>query len=124
MHHVVLGHGGSDGLHKGFVATPPPVEQDHKLGIVLAVVVEDEPFELLLALIPPPGGLPRQRGEVGAILINNLGTDLIEALEMSMEAERNSDLIGLIRIVHLDRPGRTRQVRFSRLRFTRSRPIA
>ena len=89
----MFGHRRAGRAHQLMRPPEPAVEQEHELFVVAAVIAENETFELGIALVPRLRAMAEQRLQVIEICLGASASDLIEAGQMTGQAERGALLI-------------------------------
>ena len=98
------------GPHEHLVAQVPAVEELHQLLVVGAVVGEHELLERGVALLPGRGPPAEERPQVVEVGLGERVADLVEALQVAREAERDAQLVTLELVGDVEAAQRSHEV--------------
>ena len=89
----VRGHRGSDGPEQHALAVEPAIEQRNQSRIIGRAGVEHEALERELALLPRSWPRAQERAQIIEVALHNGRADLVEAVEVPREPERDALLV-------------------------------
>ena len=107
---VVGGHGRAGRTDEQLVAQVPAVEELQQLLVVGAVVGEHERLERGVALLPGRRSPAEERLQIVEIGLGARVADLVEALQMAREAERDAQLVALVLVGEVEAAQRPHEV--------------